>query len=519
VQILNYKQKVWLLIILSCFVRILIATSLELGNDEVYYQTYPQYLQWNYFDHPPVLALLIRITTFNLFFQNELFVRAGSIVCSAAGTWIIFKIGALIRNECCGWYAAIFYSTSFYSSVIAGTFILPDSPQVIFWLISMYLIIRILISSDTDKKIRYYFIMLGISIGLCIMSKIHGVFLWFGFGAYVIALRRDLLKSPFFWIAILITVVIISPIYVWNSENHFITYNYHGGRIHFWGRPDIDHLLQQIFGSVLYSNPVNFIFYVSMIIALLNNRIKNLPVYYPVLLWLSLPLIIVLLWTALFNETLPHWSGPAYFSIMLLAACYLDEIKSVKKIKWLKASGFTYCLVVFGGILAIRFLPVRIGSHEKKYLGKGDITLDMTGWKQAGGQFDSLYQSDAESGKMQEGAMLISDYWFPASHLDYYFSRPFHHNLLAFGRLNDIHHFAWLNFRRPRLTKGSDAYFIYTSNYYGPPSKMLKSYFAQTDDSVLIPQYRSGIPVRYFVIYRMHNFKGDSVDYLFPGIY
>jgi len=52
----------------------LVAYSLELGNDEVYYQTYAQHLQWNYFDHPPMVALLIRLSTINLFFHNEFFV-------------------------------------------------------------------------------------------------------------------------------------------------------------------------------------------------------------------------------------------------------------------------------------------------------------------------------------------------------------------------------------------------------------------------------------------------------------
>ena len=37
-------------------------------------------------------------------------------------------IGKKIRNERTGLYAAVLYNTSIYSSIIAGTFILPDSP-------------------------------------------------------------------------------------------------------------------------------------------------------------------------------------------------------------------------------------------------------------------------------------------------------------------------------------------------------------------------------------------------------
>ncbi|HEY2650262.1 MAG TPA: glycosyltransferase family 39 protein [Puia sp.] len=515
---MNLNKKIWLLIILSSLLRLWIAGSLELGNDEVYYQTYAQQLQWNYFDHPPMVAVLIRLFTFNLYFQNEFFIRLGSVVCAAAGTWLIFLTGRRIGQTRTGWIAAVLYNTSFYTSIIAGTFILPDSPQVVFWLMSMYLMIRILESPVPKNKGTIDFILLGISIGLCIMSKIHGIFLWLGFGAYIIFHRRDLLKSPMLWVSGIISIAICFPIYHWNQLNHFITYNYHQGRIRFLGgSPDPDHLLQQVFGSVFYSNPVNFIIYVITIWAIIKRKIR--PKVYPLLLWLSFPLILVLLWTSLYNETLPHWSGPAYLSLMLLAACWLDEKTNVAVChKWLKTAGVFYVTVVVIGVFGIRFLPFRIGSTGEKNLGKGDITLDMNGWRAFAIRLDSLYNADITSGHMKENAIILSDYWFPAGHLDHYYGLPYHHEVLALGPVNDIHHFAWLNQRRPGLKKGSDAYFIYPSNYYGPPKASIKNNFALVEDSILIPQYRSGIPVRYFVVYRMHDFRGDSLEWLVPGI-
>jgi hypothetical protein len=296
---------------LSSLLRIWVAASLELGNDEVYYQTYARHLQWNYFDHPPMVALLIRFFTFNLFFQQEFFIRLGSIFCAASGTWLIFKIGILISRAETGWIAAILYNTSFYTSILAG--------QVLCWLLSIYFMIRISGYNTTDKNQAVHFILLGICVGLCIMSKVHGIFLWIGFGGYIIFHRRDLLKSPMLWISGIISLGIISPIYFWNLENHFITYTYHQGRISFWGnRPDPDHLLQQVLGTLFYSNPVNFTLYISTLWAIAKGKIKRLPKEYPLFLWLSLPLIGVLFWTSLFNETLPHWSGPAYLSLMLL---------------------------------------------------------------------------------------------------------------------------------------------------------------------------------------------------------
>ncbi|MEO6960632.1 MAG: glycosyltransferase family 39 protein [Puia sp.] len=513
------KKRIWPLVVFSSFLRMLPAALLELGNDEVYYREYALHLQWNYFDHPPMVALLIRLSTFNLHLDHELFIRLGSILCAGFSTLLIYRIGCLIRNESTGWIAAVLFTSSFYSSVIAGTFILPDAPEVLFWLLSIYGMIRVLEPGERHKICSIYFIFLGVTIGLCTMSKIHGLFLWIGFGGYILFHRRDLLRNPFLWLSAIITLFLISPIYFWNLGNHFITYQYHQARIVALGRPDPGYFLQQLFGSMAYANPVNFILYAVMLYALIKRRMGPLPGFYPLFLWLSFPLIGILLWISLFNETLPHWSGPAYLSIMLMTALYADH-KWPFRIwpPWVKAAFVVYCITVIFGTAFIRFLPFPFGSKDQKTLGKGDISLDMSGWRDFAIQFDSLYRQDLREGRMKPSSAIISDYWFPASHLDHYIALPNHLNLLAIGPLHDIHQFAWLNERRPRLTKGTDAYFIYPSNYYGPPKVSLKGDFASVEDSIVVPQYKLKKRVRNFVIYRMHDYIGSPADYLIPGI-
>ena len=136
---MELKNKLWFLILASAIVRILIAYGLELGNDEVYYQTYALHLQWNYFDHPPIIALLIRATTLNGLLHQELFIRLGPVVLTAFNTLIVYSIVKKIANERSAWFAACIFTFSFYAGIIAGTFILPDAPQLFFWVISIWL--------------------------------------------------------------------------------------------------------------------------------------------------------------------------------------------------------------------------------------------------------------------------------------------------------------------------------------------------------------------------------------------
>ena len=62
----SYRKKFFALVGLLFIIKLFLAFVLELGNDEAYYWFYSQYWQWNYFDHPPIVAVWIRLFTANL---------------------------------------------------------------------------------------------------------------------------------------------------------------------------------------------------------------------------------------------------------------------------------------------------------------------------------------------------------------------------------------------------------------------------------------------------------------------
>src|SRR4051812_14882225 len=113
----RYQKYTIYLILLTAGCRIAAAFLLELGNDEAYYWIYSMHLQWNYFDHPPLVGLWIRMSTFNLAFISEGFIRLGSIFSCAVSTWLMFKISSAAFSERAGWYTACLFNASFYVSV------------------------------------------------------------------------------------------------------------------------------------------------------------------------------------------------------------------------------------------------------------------------------------------------------------------------------------------------------------------------------------------------------------------
>ncbi|WP_315820173.1 hypothetical protein [Paraflavitalea speifideaquila] len=247
--------------------------------------------------------------------------------------------------------------------------------------------------------------------------------------------------------------------------------------------------------------------------ALRKIKLLNEPGQQQLLLVVSFPLIGVVWFMSLFKDTLPHWTGPAYTSLIPLAAAYtarqvqskLPGVLMPGVAKW--AMGLPVLLLALL-IVGIHWLPLRMGNKEEQHLGAGDLLLDMSGWKEFGSDFNALYKQDSAMGRMKSGAFLISDYWFPAAHLDYYVARPTGIHNMAIGSYGGIHHYAWLNEFRPAPVPGQDAYYITVSNYFDPLPASIAATFQQVDAPVIIHQHRQGMAVRHFVVYRLKNYKG-----------
>jgi hypothetical protein len=506
---MSYRNALVCLIISGIVARCIIASSVEFGNDEVYYWTYSQHLQWNYFDHPPMVALLIRLTTFNLSFQHlELFVRLGGIICSAFATYFLYRAVLNMSDERAAFFAALLYNASLYGCIITGVFILPDSPQMFFWTASLFVLSKLLVSEKPRTSDWMFF---GVMTGLTIMSKIHGVFIWSGLLLYILLHRRKWLGLWQLYVSLFICLIIVTPFLLWNVENNFITYQYHSSRLEgvkFKG----DNFSREIFGEIFYNNPINVVLtFISLSWFLRNSKaVKN--DFLTVCLLISIPMIVLLLVLAMFNDTLPHWTGPAYITLLPLAAVYLAQKRKIhnKIPRVVRFSlGFTLFVIVVG-ILSVNFYPGTLGKQNSvSKFGEGDVTLDMYGWNIAAEKIDSLVNIDEQKGEMPHDAEFISNKWYPAAHIDYYIARPLGKFVIGVGELNDLHHYEWLN--EFRLTEHAfhDAYCVFPSDYSCDVKKFYAGLFTSIDSVGTFPIYRSKKVCKYFSIYRLKNFVGE----------
>jgi hypothetical protein len=503
---MNYKKKTLQLILVATIIRCIVACSINLGNDEVYYRMYAQYLQWNYFDHPPMVGWLINFTTVHLFFDTTFFIRLSAILSAAIVTWLFYLCGKKIGNKSIGFLSALIYTTTIYGSIIAGTFILPDSSQLIFWLLGLFCLLQICQQQKNDKHTNMWVLLFSIAVGMGMLCKVHSIFLWIGFVGYCLLYDRNRFKQSTFYYAIIITLLFCYPILKWNINNNFVTYKYHGNRVNVVSTGiNLSYTVSFLAGQVFYFNPILIFVFIKSVFKAIKNKLPIQVSHKNILLLCSLPLISIATIISLFKNVLPHWTGPAYTSIIIFTAVHFSNFK--KNIATILKFAYYFILVVsFVGIAIINFYPGTIGKKDELLLGEGDFTLDMYGWNSIKKDVQLFFDDDIKKGLMKPNASIICNKWFPAAHIDFYIAMPLHKKMIAIGDTNDIHQYVWINKERKKLIKGDDAYCIVPSNNYVDVKNIYGNKFEKILEPQIIFQKRNGTICRKFYLFKCKNF-------------
>lgn len=499
----------WLLwlIITSTFVRIIWATTTELGNDEVYYRIFGLFPSLSYFDHPPLVGWLVWLTTGGNPLAGELWVRLGPILIGAANTYLIYRLANRIgdHNPRSGWIAALLYTGSIYCSLIVGTFIMPDTPLSLFWLLSLTLFAELLVDKQPiTRKQHLQMLLAGAAVGLAMLSKYTGAYLWAAAAAYILLYNRNWLKSWSLYIALLVTLLCFSPVLIWNAGHDWISFTFHSGRVTAGNSIEWLYFGRELLGGVLYNNPINFVVILCAITAYLRgNRYVERATFRWAMLF-SVPMIALFLGISFTRETLPHWAAPGYFALIVLAAQWL--ITKRRGVRVALISALLTVVVGCFGVVAIRTGIIQTAPKDQpsQILGSGDITLDMYGWQQLGEQFAKTIEADRAAGLVGERPYLVSDRWDEAAHLDTYVALPLGLPLITEGEKVDTHFYDELTVRR-QADPAQGGYLVLSSRYWSEDREVFSRLGIdpnKPDQTLTI--LRGGRPVVNFLIYRIN---------------
>jgi hypothetical protein len=215
-QMLTKIPKQFYFFLAVIFILNLIQSSFtQLIFDEAYYWYYSQNMAWGYFDHPPMVALLVKISSF--FFNGELGVRFMSCVLSAVN---IILLWLMIDNPKKNDYIKHFFVLVFSMTLLNayGFFTLPDTPLLFFT--SCFL----LTYKHFLKKPNFGIaIVMGIFMAALMYSKYHAVLVIF----FVLLSNIKLATNKHAWLAVAVALFCYLPHFYWLYENDFVSIKYH----------------------------------------------------------------------------------------------------------------------------------------------------------------------------------------------------------------------------------------------------------------------------------------------------
>jgi 4-amino-4-deoxy-L-arabinose transferase-like glycosyltransferase len=218
----------------------MIASFTGLGIGESYYVRGAKYLQLSYFDQPP-LFFWIGGLAIRLLGENTFALRLPTVLMFAGTTWFLYQIGKSLFGGWTGFFAALLMNTSFVFTVSVACWFQPDAPLMFFWLACTYCILQTVHPLENYNKVRIlrksyksYFgwILTGVTLGLTSLSKYHAIFLAIGVFLFFLSHneQRHWLWHPGPYIALLINFIFLLPVFIWNSQNDWISFVFQGTR-------------------------------------------------------------------------------------------------------------------------------------------------------------------------------------------------------------------------------------------------------------------------------------------------
>ncbi|WP_373004312.1 ArnT family glycosyltransferase [Sulfurimonas sp.] len=317
------KRNAYVLIITLAFFSAIYNAFLPLHGDEAYYWMWSHHLQTGYYDHPPFIAYMIYLT--NFISQAEWGVRLVNVFSMSISALYIFKLTSEMFDEKIALNALLIFSSIIL--VHAGYIITtPDSPLILFYSITLYYSYRAIFYGKTID-----YALTGVFLGLMMLSKYTAILFVFSLLIFIVIKRRDILLSVNFYLAIILSLIVISPMLWWNYQNDWISFAFQLGH----GTTDTFEIDPNLFFEFLGGQFGTFspVFAGVLFYYLIKEKI-----YYKndKLLFLSLSTVVVLLfffYKSFFTRMELNYTAPAYISGAILTAYLFDHYKLVKLFK------------------------------------------------------------------------------------------------------------------------------------------------------------------------------------------
>src|SRR6201986_5183773 len=303
----NLVRNTWLPIAALVVLRLAAAAVTPLTFDEAYYWMWSKALAGGYYDHPPMVALVVRAGTL-IAGDTEFGVRLFSILLALPMTYAVYRSAAILFGGVrVAATAAILLNVTLMASV--GTLIVtPDAPLLVAASFVLLALAKVL---ETGRGA--WWLAVGVAVGFALLSKYSALFfgpailIWL----MVVPKQRRWLLTPWPSLGGLLAFAIFSPVLIWNAEHHWVSFlKQINGRARVEDfRPS--YLLELVPAQIAFATPLVFILGVMGLYALVWRKTgaQSARILLNAIFWTIIAYFVV---HALHARVEANWFAPIY---------------------------------------------------------------------------------------------------------------------------------------------------------------------------------------------------------------
>jgi hypothetical protein len=294
--------------------RLVAAAITPLTFDEAYYWMWSKHLAGGYYDHPPMVALVIRLGTL-IAGDTEFGVRLVSILLALPMSWAVYRSAAILfGGQRIAATAAILLNVTMMASV--GTIIVtPDAPLLVAASFVMFFLAKVL---ETGRGA--WWLAVGVAVGAALLSKYTAMF--FGPAILIwlvsVAKLRRWLVSPWPYLGGLVALAIFAPVILWNADHQWVSFIKQLGRARIEGfRPAF--IAELIPTQIAFATPLVWMLGAMGLYALLRRNSGALAAralisatFWTIALYFA--------WHSLHARVEANWFAPVYPAFAIAAA-------------------------------------------------------------------------------------------------------------------------------------------------------------------------------------------------------
>lgn len=360
----------------------------ELQDDEAYYWIYSRYLDWGYFDHPPMIAVLVKMGY--AIFPNELGVRLFPLLLNILSLVIIEK---LIDKK----NPLLFYAIALSMAVIqvTGFVAVPDIPLIFFTALFFLCYKRFTGNSSIANTF-----LLGISVALLFYSKYHAVLIVL----FVLLSNFKLFTKYQTYIAGIIALSLFAPHLWWQYQHNWVSFRYHlfESNVNAY---KLSFTTSYIIGQLLLPGPIAGFLLLPAAFLYKPKKESASYVVERALRFTMIGIYSFFLLSSFRGKVEGNWTSPVLVCLIILSHQYLKEHLRWQRVLF-KLLPVTLVLVLFARIIMIAdILPVR-AIKERYHSWKGWPAILKEKTKGLPVVFSNSYQR-------------ASKYWFYTGQMTY----------------------------------------------------------------------------------------------------